>query len=58
MQLDLDDIGGAKELAAYRLGAAKEDLESAQLSFEMGNIERQIIEHIMRYSERYRHVLP
>lgn len=36
MQLDLDDIGGAKELAAYRLGAAKEDLESVQLNFENG----------------------
>lgn len=35
MQHDLDDIGGAKELAGYRLGAAKEDLEAAQLNFEM-----------------------
>ena len=35
MQHDLDDIGGAKELAGYRLGAAKEDLKAAQLNFEM-----------------------
>ena len=34
MQLDLDDIGGAKELAQYRLNTAKEDLEAAQLNFE------------------------
>lgn len=35
MQHNLDDIGGAKELAGYRLGAAREDLEAAQLNFEM-----------------------
>lgn len=34
MQLNLDDIGGAKELAQYRLNTAKEDLEAAQLNFE------------------------
>lgn len=34
MQLDLDDVGGAKELALYKLGAAKEDLEAAQMNFE------------------------
>lgn len=28
MQLNLDDIGGARELALYRLGAAREDLEA------------------------------
>lgn len=37
MQLNLDDIGGAKELAAYRLGAAKEDLEAARLNFASGH---------------------
>lgn len=36
MQLNLDDTGGAKELARYRLGAAEEDLEAAQLNFESG----------------------
>lgn len=34
MQLDLDDIGGAKELALYRIGIAKEDLEAAKMNFE------------------------
>lgn len=34
MQLNLDDIGGAKELAQYRLNTAKEDLVAAQLNFE------------------------
>lgn len=29
MRLDLDDAGGAKELALYRIGVAKEDLEAA-----------------------------
>lgn len=34
MQLDLDDIGSAKELAMYRLAAAKEDLAAARMNFE------------------------
>lgn len=34
MQLDLDDTGGAKELALYRIGIAKEDLEAAEMNFE------------------------
>lgn len=34
MQLNLDDTGGAKELAMYRLMAAKDDLEAAEMSFE------------------------
>lgn len=34
MQLDLNDVGGARELAMYRLGVAKEDLEAAETSFE------------------------
>lgn len=34
MQLDLDDMGGAKELASYRIGVAKEDLSVAEKNFE------------------------
>lgn len=30
MQPDLDDMGGAIELALYRIGVAKEDLEAAE----------------------------
>ena len=30
MQLNLDDKGGAKELALYRISVAKEDLDAAQ----------------------------
>ena len=30
----LDDIGGAKELANYRLSVAKEDLADAERNFE------------------------
>lgn len=37
MQLNLDDTGGARELAVYRFDAAKEDLEVAQLNFESGH---------------------
>lgn len=37
MPLNLDDKGGAKELALYRLSAAKEDLEAAKLNFERGH---------------------
>lgn len=37
MQPDLDDIGGAKELALYRIGVAKEDLEAAEMNFESGH---------------------
>ena len=37
MQLNLDDIGGAKELALYRISAAKEDLQAAELNFENGH---------------------
>lgn len=37
MPLNLDDKGGAKELALYRLSAAKEDLEAAKLNFESGH---------------------
>ena len=33
MQPDLDDIGGARELAFYRISVAKEDLESAEINF-------------------------
>ena len=37
MPLNLDDMGGAKELALYRLSAAKEDLEDAEFNFEKGH---------------------
>lgn len=37
MQPELDDIGGAKELAMYRIGVAKEDLEAAEMNFESGH---------------------
>ena len=37
MPLNLDDMGGAKELALYRLAAAKEDLEAAELNFKSGH---------------------
>lgn len=36
MQLNLDDKGGARELAFHRIKAAREDLEPAQLNFENG----------------------
>lgn len=36
MQLNLDDIGGARELALHRMETAKEDLKSAQLNFKTG----------------------
>lgn len=32
--LNLDDTVGAKELALYRIGSAKEDLETAEFNFE------------------------
>ncbi|MBD5427198.1 MAG: HEPN domain-containing protein [Treponema sp.] len=37
MQLSLDDVGGAKELALYRIHAAREDLEAARMNFESGH---------------------
>lgn len=37
MQFNLDDAGGAKELALYRLQVAKEDLEAAKLNFKSGH---------------------
>ena len=37
MQLNLDDIGGARELARYRISAAKDDLEAAELNFKEGH---------------------
>ena len=36
MQLNLDDMGGARELALHRIKTAKEDLEAARLNFENG----------------------
>lgn len=37
MQPELNDIGGAKELARYRISAAKEDLEAAIQTLEEGH---------------------
>ena len=37
MQLNLDDKGGAKELALYRISVAKEDLDTAQMNFKGGH---------------------
>lgn len=34
MQHELNDVGGAKELAKYRIEVAKEDLAAAQLAFD------------------------
>lgn len=34
MQLELDDKGGARELAFHRIETAREDLEAARLNFE------------------------
>ncbi len=36
MRPDLDDVGGAKELALYRIATAREDLEAAEMNFERG----------------------
>ena len=36
MQLNLDDTGGARELAFHRLKTAREDLDAAKLNFESG----------------------
>ena len=53
MQPDLDDIGGAKELALYRIGAAKEDLEAAEKSFESGHFRASNNRAYMQYLGRY-----
>lgn len=37
MQHELDDIGGARELALYRIDAAKDDLEAAKMNFKGGH---------------------
>lgn len=34
MPLNLDDIGGARELALHRIKTAREDLEAARMNFE------------------------
>ncbi len=36
MQLELDDVGGAKELALHRISVAKEDLQAAERNFGEG----------------------
>lgn len=48
MQLDLDDKGGAKELAAYRLHTAKEDLEDAE---EQLRTAEEVVVLVERYLE-------
>ena len=35
MQSEMDDIGGAKELALHRLGVAKEDLDAAKRNMKV-----------------------
>lgn len=37
MQPDLDDVGGARELALYRIEVAKDDLAAAEENFEGGH---------------------
>lgn len=37
MQVELDDTGGAKELAFYRISVAKDDLADAELNFKGGH---------------------
>ncbi len=37
MQHNLDDIGGARELALHRINVAKDDLEAAEMNFEGGH---------------------
>lgn len=32
--IELDDIGGAKELALYRMDMAKDDLAAAKMNFQ------------------------
>ena len=38
MQRELNDIGGGKELARYRLEVAKEDLSAAERCFQAGDL--------------------
>ena len=44
MQHELDDIGGAKELAAYRLEVAKEDLASAERCLAINGFYHRIVQ--------------
>ena len=37
MQHNLDDIGGARELALHRINVAKDDLEAVEMNFEGGH---------------------
>ena len=37
MQHNLDDVGGAKELALHRISVAKDDLEAAEMNFHGGH---------------------
>lgn len=38
MQVKLDDTGGARELAFYRISVAKEDLKAAEMNYDSCNI--------------------
>lgn len=57
MQHNLDDIGGARELALHRINVAKDDLEAAEMNFEEGITDHQTTEHIMLSSGQFQHVL-
>ena len=37
MQHNLDDVGGARELALHRINVAKDDLEAAEMNFVGGH---------------------
>ena len=53
----LDDFGGAKELANYRLSIAKEDLADADAILKKIGTEAQIIGHTMPSFAQYPLVL-
>lgn len=37
MQHNLDDVGGARELALHRINVAKDDLEAAEMNLSKSN---------------------
>ena len=49
MPLNLDDIGGAKELAMYRIAAAKEDLEAAEDAKEQLETAKEVVIMVENY---------
>ncbi len=57
MQHDLDDIGGARELALHRINVAKDDLEAAEMNFKGGHYRSSNNKHIMQFSEQFQHAL-